>query len=190
MTSDGQVLLMRGPGGGSVDVGEPSATGFVPEPNLRRCVLGGIGHSDAPGVPRRIRCRREGVSLERRRYREPSLKYLLLLLMLQPLAAFGDADTSTVMHRIFAGTFDASGWAVAESTNGAFSVKMPGPFNDFSVAGNPSDLTARVEGIAGKAPNGITFTALKQVYKVKGTASAQFDTFKDGGGLPGATVRP
>jgi hypothetical protein len=118
------------------------------------------------------------------------LKYLLLVLMLQPLVVYADADTSTVMHRIFAGTFDATGWTLAESTNGAFSVKMPGPFNDFSVASSPSDITARIEGIAGKAPNGITFTALKQVYKAKGTASAQFDTFKDGGGLPGAMVRP
>ena len=110
--------------------------------------------------------------------------------MLLPLAASGDAATSTVMHRVYAGAFDASGWALAESTNGAFSVRMPGPFNDFSVASGPSDITSRVEGIAGKAPNGITFTALKQVYREKGTASAQFDTFKNGGGLPGATVRP
>jgi hypothetical protein len=110
--------------------------------------------------------------------------------MLQPLAAFGDADTSTVMHRIYAGKFDASGWAVAESTNGDFSVNMPGPFNDFSVASSPSDITERIEGIGGKAPNGISFSALKQVYREKGTASAQFDTFKSGGGLPGATVRP
>jgi hypothetical protein len=118
------------------------------------------------------------------------LKYLLLVLMLQPVVVFGDADTATLMHRIYAGKFDASGWALAESTNGAFSVKMPGPFNDFSVASSPSDITERIEGIGGKAPNGISFSALKQVYREPGTASAQFDTFKNGGGLPGATVRP
>lgn len=37
------------------------------------------------------------------------------------------------MHRIQAGSLDASGWAVAESTHGAFAVKMPCTFNDFSM---------------------------------------------------------
>ena len=37
------------------------------------------------------------------------------------------------MHRIQAGSLDASGWTVAESSRGEFSVKMPCTFNDFSM---------------------------------------------------------
>jgi hypothetical protein len=118
------------------------------------------------------------------------LKYLLLLLMFQPLCAVADAPPSTFMHRLDAGNFDARGWAVAESTNGGFSVQMPGPFNDFSVSGDPEGVAERIEGIGGKAPNGIVFTALKLVYKNPGTASEEYTKFKSGEGLPSAKIAP
>jgi hypothetical protein len=37
--------------------------------------------------------------------------------MAQPLVVFGDADTSTVTHRIYAGKFDVSGWALGSKMN-------------------------------------------------------------------------
>ncbi len=39
------------------------------------------------------------------------------------------------MYRIQAGVPESDGWYIAESTAGHFKVKLPGPFNDFSVVG-------------------------------------------------------
>jgi hypothetical protein len=117
------------------------------------------------------------------------LRYGLLLLMFAPLGVLADTGSTTVMHRIDAGLFDSSGWALAESTNGSFAVRMPGPFNDFSVSGGPDDIADHIEGIGGKAPNGIVFTALKLLYNTKGTASAEFESFKGGADLPSAKVK-
>jgi hypothetical protein len=92
------------------------------------------------------------------------------------------------MHRIDAGSFDSRGWAVAQSTHGNFQVSMPGPFNDFSVLADPAGFADRIEGIGGKAPNGIVFSALKQIYRTTATAQAEFEKFRRGEGLPSAKV--
>jgi hypothetical protein len=116
------------------------------------------------------------------------VRYFWLALVLVPLSAFGDGP-KTVMHRLDAGLFDASGWARAESTNGNFSVLMPGPFNDFSVSGDSSQPADHMEGIGGRAPNGIVFTALKLLYDAKGMAASEFAKYKSGDGLPPATIK-
>src|ERR1700761_7424533 len=90
-----------------------------------------------------------------------------LSLVLWPLGAVAAEAPKTVMHRIEAGLFDTSGWTRAESTNGNFAVLMPGPFNDFSVSGGSSQPADRMEGIGGRAPNGIVCTVLKLLYDVK-----------------------
>lgn len=118
------------------------------------------------------------------------MRYVLLLLMLVPVCTLAEDSSATVMHRIDAGLFDSGGWALAESTNGDFSVRMPGPFNDFSVTGGPDAIADHIEGIGGKAPNGIVFTALKLLYNTKGTASSEFESFKSGADLPSAKVKP
>ena len=118
------------------------------------------------------------------------MRYILLLLAFQPLYALADADTPPLMHRIDAGLFNVNGWTVAESTNGDFSVQMPGPFSDFSMTGGPTAIADHMEGIGGKAPNGIVFTAMKLLYDTKGTASAEFEKFKNGEGLPSPVVKP
>ena len=118
------------------------------------------------------------------------MRFLVLLLILQPLGALADTPAATFMHRIDAGVFDARGWALAESTNGGFSVQMPGPFNDFSVSADPGGVADRIEGIGGKAPNGIVFTALKLIYKSPATASDEFAKFKSGDGLPSPKINP
>src|SRR5262245_36464072 len=38
-----------------------------------------------------------------------------------------------VMHRSGAGQLDSTGWTDATSTEGKFSVRLPGPFDDFTV---------------------------------------------------------
>jgi hypothetical protein len=117
-------------------------------------------------------------------------KLLGLVLLALPLCALGQSAPPTLMHRIVAGSFDSSGWALAESTNGDFSIEMPGPYNDFTVLGDPDGVAERIEGIGGKAPNGIAFSALKMIYKTKGTANTEFEKFKKGEGLPSAKVTP
>jgi hypothetical protein len=117
------------------------------------------------------------------------LRYGWLILVLAPLGARADEAPKTVMHRIEAGLFDTGGWTRAESTNGNFAVLMPGPFNDFSVSGGTSQPADRMEGIGGRAPNGIVFTALKLLYNAKGTAAAEFAKYKTGEGLPPATIK-
>ncbi|MEJ0006667.1 MAG: hypothetical protein WDM77_09990 [Steroidobacteraceae bacterium] len=79
-------------------------------------------------------------------------------------------------------------WTAAESTNGAFSVQVPGPFDDFSQTGGPEAVADQTEGISAKAPNGMVFTVLKLLYNKKGTAHDEFEDFKTGAGLPAAKV--
>ena len=43
------------------------------------------------------------------------------------------AEPQMEMHRVQATTKDPSGWYLAASTHGAFSVLIPIPFNDFTV---------------------------------------------------------
>jgi hypothetical protein len=110
--------------------------------------------------------------------------------MLVPLLAVGATPPKTVMHRLDAGVFDSAGWARAESTNGDFSVLMPGPFNDFTVLGDSAGIADHMEGIGGRAPNGIVFTALKYVYVTKGTAGSELAKYRTGDGLPSASIKP
>ena len=49
MAADRQLLVVRGPGDGAVDVGEAAAVGLVPGPDFRRHILVRRGHSLAPG---------------------------------------------------------------------------------------------------------------------------------------------
>lgn len=94
-----------------------------------------------------------------------------------------------IMHRTQAGTPDQSGWVTAESTGGKFSVKLPLPFNDFTVEENDSSsLTRKVEVVGCKSTEGIKFSASKIFYKSPGTAAKQFEKLKSGDGLPGAIV--
>ncbi len=120
----------------------------------------------------------------------PKLRLALLLLLCRPMCALADTAPVTLMHRIDAGAFDARGWALAESTNGGFSVQMPGPFSDFSVHGDPEGIADHLEGIGGKAPNGIVFTALKLIYKNAQVAAAEFEKFKAGEGFPTPRINP
>lgn len=116
------------------------------------------------------------------------MRTALLVLLLAPACVLAAGPPTTLMHRFNAGRFDSHGWAVAESTNGDFAVLMPGPFNDFSVHGDPNGVAERIEGVGGKAPDGTSFSALKMLYKAKGKAQSEFDKYKAGEGLPAAKV--
>ena len=94
------------------------------------------------------------------------------------------------MHRVQAGEPDASGWMLAESTEGAFSVRMPIKFNDFSVGeADPKEPALRTHTVGAKSQEGIKFQATRIVYR-KGAQSAQqyFAGFEKG--TPGQQVTP
>jgi hypothetical protein len=89
------------------------------------------------------------------------------------------------MHRIQAGEPDASGWMIAASTEGGFSVRLPLRFNDFTIV--EPDLkgqTLRTFTVGAKSQEGIKFSATRIAYR-KGAESAKyfFSRFEKGQGL-------
>ena len=94
------------------------------------------------------------------------------------------------MHRIQAGSLDASGWAVAESTHGAFAVKIPCTFNDFSMdqsAANTPVIKSYTLGCL--RPDKRKFSATRIQYR-NGAKDARsfFENNAKGEGRPGAHI--
>jgi hypothetical protein len=93
------------------------------------------------------------------------------------------------MHRIQAGEPDASGWMVAASTEGGFSVRLPLKFNDFTLAeSDPKGPVLRTFTVGTKSQEGIKFSATRIVYR-KGAESAKyflsrFEKGQDLGSIP------
>lgn len=86
------------------------------------------------------------------------------------------------MHRVQAGEPDASGWMMAASTEGGFSVRLPLKFNDFTlVESDPKAPTLRTFTVGAKSREGIKLTATRIVYR-KGAESAKhfFSRFEKG----------
>jgi hypothetical protein len=94
-----------------------------------------------------------------------SLFLPLSLAMLPAVAA--RAQPKLEMHRSGVVSQDASGWHLAVSTKGSFSVRMPLPFNDFSVrpADPKSEETTHV--IGGKSSEGISVSAVEMPTSAK-----------------------
>lgn len=98
-------------------------------------------------------------------------------------AAFSQSPPpGMTMHRIQAGEPDDSGWMVAASTEGGFSVRLPLKFNDFTIVeSDPKALALRTFVVGTKSQEGIKFTATRIVYR-KGAESAKrfFSRFENG----------
>jgi hypothetical protein len=78
------------------------------------------------------------------------------------------------MHRLKAGEPDASGWMVATSTEGGFSVRLPLKFNDFTLTeSDPKAPVLRTYTVGTKSKEGIKFSATRFVYR-KGAESANY----------------
>lgn len=106
------------------------------------------------------------------------VRFLLLaslLCAMLTISAFGQAPPPGMkMHRIQAGEPDASGWIVAASTEGGFSVRLPLKFNDFTIAeSDPKAPVLRTFTIGTKSQEGIKFSATRIVYR-KGVESAKY----------------
>ena len=66
------------------------------------------------------------------------------------------------MHRTGVDTKDPSGWHLAVSTKGSFSVRMPIPFNDFTVRStDPKAGDELTHVIGGKSAEGIKVSAVE-----------------------------
>ena len=94
------------------------------------------------------------------------------------------------MYRIQAGSLDASGWAVAESTPGAFAVRTPCAFNDFSMdqsAANTPVIKSYTLGCL--RPDKRKFSATRIQYR-NGAKDARsfFENNAKGEGRPGAHI--
>lgn len=88
------------------------------------------------------------------------MKSLLLTIVLLSMSRLGWAEPKMEMHRIQATTKDPSGWYLAASTHGTFSVLIPIPFNDFTVADDdPKVGNIKTYIVGAKSAEGIKFSA-------------------------------
>lgn len=70
------------------------------------------------------------------------------------------ADPQMEMHRLQATTKDPSGWYIAASTKGSFSILIPIPFNDFTVTDDdPKAGRTITHTVGAKSAEGIKFSA-------------------------------
>ena len=85
-----------------------------------------------------------------------------LALIMLPAAVARAQQPKLEMHRTGVDTKDPSGWHLAVSTKGSFSVRMPIPFNDFTVRStDPKAGEELTHVIGGKSAEGIKVSAVE-----------------------------
>src|SRR2546428_8053361 len=85
----------------------------------------------------------------------------LALVMLPGVAAWAQ-QPKLEMHRAGVDSKDPSGWHLAVSTKGSFSVRMPIPFNDFSIRSSDAKAGEEVTHvIGGKSAEGIKLSVVE-----------------------------
>jgi len=88
------------------------------------------------------------------------MKSFLLVMVLLSVSRLGWAEPRMEMHRVQATTKDSSGWYLAASTHGTFSILMPIPFNDFTVTeDDPKVGKVKIHTVGAKRAEGIKFSA-------------------------------
>ncbi|MDB6026449.1 MAG: hypothetical protein JWM68_2672 [Verrucomicrobiales bacterium] len=76
-------------------------------------------------------------------------------------------DAKPIMYRTQAGVPESDGWYLADSTGGHFKIKLPGPFNDFSMVGiNAEGKKTETSTVGIQTQEKIKFTA--SLIKVEG----------------------
>lgn len=97
-------------------------------------------------------------------------------------------------HRVQAGEADASGWVLASSTEGGFTVRLPVKYNDFTmVEDEPSSVVLRMFTVGGVSDEGVKFSATRVEYRKGGeTAKEFFSKLQKGAAadVKGARVAP
>jgi len=88
--------------------------------------------------------------------------FLLLTLVMLPAAELRAQQPKLEMHRSGVVGKDPSGWHLAVSTKGSFSVRMPIPFNDFTVRStDPKTGEEVTHVIGGKSSEGVRVSAVE-----------------------------
>lgn len=88
-----------------------------------------------------------------------SLARFALVAIVLVLPAMAQAQPKLEMHRVGVRADDGSGWHLAVSSKGSFSVLLPIPFNDFTTHDAATGETAHVVG--GKSSEGVKFSVLE-----------------------------
>lgn len=104
--------------------------------------------------------------------------------MLVSPAAAQKLPPGMTMHRMQAGEPDASGWMLAASAEGGFSVRLPLKFNDFTLESEPKAATLRTFTVGAKSSEGIALSTTRIAYRKGAEAAKQFfSRFEKGIGL-------
>lgn len=90
------------------------------------------------------------------------------------------------MHRQQAGALDSSGWALAESTRGKFSVKLPCAFNDFTIDDTSGADVTHTHTVGCLTPGREKYSATKVQYRVDSMAKGYFEKNASPGAFAGA----
>jgi hypothetical protein len=113
---------------------------------------------------------------------------LALALIMLPGAVARAQQPKLEMHRAGVDSKDPSGWHLAVSTKGSFSVRMPIPFNDFTVRSSDPKADEEVTHvIGGKSVEGIKVSAVEVPASTKPSPSLD-KILADFSGKPGSKV--
>jgi hypothetical protein len=100
--------------------------------------------------------------------------FLPLTLVMLPAVAARAQQPKLEMHRAGVVSKDPSGWHLAVSTTGSFSVRMPIPFNDFTVRStDPKTGEEVTHVIGGKSTEGIRLSAVEMPASAKSAPSLE-----------------
>ena len=91
-----------------------------------------------------------------------------------------------VMHRSSAGQLDSTGWTDARSTEGKFSVRLPGPFDDFTAKNSDETLQAgQFYAVTTVTPEGVRLSVTRASYDNPDAAQHYFNNWLTGGAIRG-----
>ena len=100
--------------------------------------------------------------------------FLPLALVMLPAVPSRAQQPKLEMHRAGVTNKDPSGWHLAVSTKGSFSVRMPIPFNDFTVRStDPKTGEELTHVIGGKSTEGIRLSAVEMPASAKSAPSLE-----------------
>lgn len=124
---------------------------------------------------------------ETRRRTKLLLRFLIASgILLFSYVAHAQSPVGKVMHRSGAGQLDATGWTEAKSTEGKFSVRVPAPFDDFTLKNSDETLQAgQFFAINSVTPEGMRLSVTRASYDSPDAAQHYFQSWLTGGALHG-----
>ncbi len=109
-----------------------------------------------------------------------------LIVLFFSCLAHAQNPAGKVMHQSGAGQLDATGWTDAKSTEGKFSVRLPGPFDDFTVKNSDETPQAgQFFAIGTVTPEGVRLSVTRASYDNPDAAAHYFRNWQTGGVLRG-----